>query len=381
MGFFPELKIIKMNKNRINITDKALLINCTFYLLITINIFATEFDFRGQLSGWGNSMYYKDSSDNGTGVLYIPQFDLFYNLNNESFIGSELSFKGFIYTNFEESNQNIDFYRFNIRYATRQSETQIGLQKISFGPAMLLRSLMWFDQVDVRDPLRLTNGVYALRYKYNFLNNTNIWVWGLYGNKKKKGYEIFPTSDKLPEFGGRIQYPALVGELGQSFHYRKVEADSFNYDEYKFGFDGRWDALVGFWLEAAISYNSTEKLPFNWTKMFTVGADYTFDTGNGLYLLTEHFTSTTSNAFLLFNNNFYTSSFMLSYPLGILDNIRAICFYLHKNNNYYQFLDWQRTYDDFAFNISMFYYPESQASNLKVQTRGLGIQLMIIYNH
>jgi len=342
---------------------------------------ATDFDFRGQLSGWANTMNHKNSWDFGAGVLYMPQVDFYHNLTNESFLNSELSLKGYFNTDFEESIQNVDFYRFNIRYATNQSETQIGLQKISFGPAMLLRSLMWFDQVDVRDPLRLTNGVYALRYKYNFLNNTNIWFWGLYGNEKIKGYEIFPTSNNAPEFGGRIQYPMPLGELGQSIHYRKVKAESFKYDEYKFGFDGRWDALIGFWVEASFTFNATDRLPFQWNKMFTLGADYTFDTGNGLYFLTEHFASLTSQAFLPFDNDNYASSFMLSYPLGILDNIRAIGFYSHNDDNYYQFLDWQRTYDEIILNLSLFYYPESQTNNLNIQTRGYGAQIMLIYNH
>lgn len=342
---------------------------------------ATDFNFREQLSGWTNTMYHEHSWDLSTGILYLPQLDLYHNFADESFINSELSLKGYFNIDFEKSNQNVDFYRFNIRYATNQSETQIGLQKISFGPALLLRSLMWFDQVDVRDPLRLTNGVYALRYKYNFLNNTNIWVWGLYGNERKKGYEVYPTDKSSPEFGGRVQYPVPLGEIGQSIHYRKVKTNEFNYDEYRIGFDGRWDALIGFWIEASFTYNSTNKLPFQWSKMFTVGTDYTFDWENGLYLLTEHFAAATSNAFLPFDNDFYASSYMISYPLGILDNIRIIGFYTHNKNNYYQFLDWQRTYDELVFNLSLFYYPESQSNNLNIQTKGYGAQIMLIYNH
>ena len=263
----------------------------------------------------------------------------------------------------------------------RMSSPEIGLQKISFGPAKILRSLMWFDQVDIRDPLRLTNGVYALRYKYNFLNNTNIWMWGLYGNESNKGYDVYPTSDNTPEFGGRIQYPIPLGEFGQSLHYRKAESNNFIYDEYKLGFDGRWDALIGFWIEASLTYNSTKKLQFQWNKMFTIGVDYTFDTGNGLYFLTEHFVSAASKAFLPFNRDSYASSFMFSYPLGILDNIRVIGFYTHKDNRYYQFLDWQRTYDDIILNLSLFHYPENQSNNINMQTQGYGAQIMIIYNH
>ena len=58
-----------------------------------------------------------------------------------------------------------------------------GLQKINFGSATMLRPLMWFDQVDPRDPLQLTDGVWGVLGRYYFLNNANIWLWGLYGNK------------------------------------------------------------------------------------------------------------------------------------------------------------------------------------------------------
>ena len=148
-----------MNQFSLNLKFKTFFI----FFAIVFNTFAIDFDFRGQLSGWVNTMNHQNSWDFGSGVLYIPQVDLYHNLTDESFLNSELSLKGYFSTDFEQSNHNLDFYRFNLRYATNQSETQIGLQKISFGPAMLLRSLMWFDQVDVRDPLRLTNGVYALR--------------------------------------------------------------------------------------------------------------------------------------------------------------------------------------------------------------------------
>jgi len=351
-------------------------------LIFAFNSGATEFDFQGQASAWTNTTYESNTWITGVGLLYIPQSNIFYDINGESFFDSELSFKSYLSTNFDgKSDQNIDFYRFNFRYATDQSETQIGLQKISFGPALLLRSLMWFDQVDVRDPLRLTNGVYALRYKYNFLNNTNIWLWGLYGNEKKKGYEIYSTADKSPEFGGRIQYPIPFGEFAQSFHYRKAGIGSFKYDEYKFAIDGRWDAMIGFWLESSFTYNATEKLPIQWNKMFTIGADYTFDIGNGLYFLTEQFASASSKAFLPFDNDYYASSYMLTYPVGILDNFRIIGFYTYQENNYYQFLDWQRTYDDIVLNLSLFYYPENQSGNLNAQSRGYGAQIMVIFNH
>ena len=70
-----------------------------------------------------------------------------------------------------------------------------GLQKINFGSAVLLRPLMWFDSLDPRDPLQLTDGVYAVLLRYYFPNNANLWAWALYGNDSPKGWESAATAE------------------------------------------------------------------------------------------------------------------------------------------------------------------------------------------
>jgi len=52
-------------------------------------------------------------------------------------------------------------YRAWIRFSSDQLELRIGLQKLNFGSASILRPLMWFDQMDPRDPLQLTDGLWA----------------------------------------------------------------------------------------------------------------------------------------------------------------------------------------------------------------------------
>ncbi|GAI27146.1 unnamed protein product, partial [marine sediment metagenome] len=59
---------------------------------------------------------------------------------------------------------------------------------------------MWFDRIDPRDPLQLTDGVYGLLLRQYFLNNANIWVWGLYGNDDLRGWEYLPSEAKSVEF-------------------------------------------------------------------------------------------------------------------------------------------------------------------------------------
>merc|ERR1712127_1137306 len=105
---------------------------------------------------------------------------------------------------------------------TNQFELRVGLQKIDFGSASLLRPIQWFNQIDPRDPLQLTNGVYGVLGRYYFLNNANIWLWTLYGNEKTRGFDALETNKKVPEFGGRIQYPTKKGEIALSYHHRSA---------------------------------------------------------------------------------------------------------------------------------------------------------------
>jgi hypothetical protein len=64
------------------------------------------------------------------------------------------------------SNGDIKPYRLWARYSTSQLEIRAGLQKINFGSANILRPLMWFDQMDPRDPLQLTDGVWGILGRY-----------------------------------------------------------------------------------------------------------------------------------------------------------------------------------------------------------------------
>ena len=189
-----------------------------------------------------------------------------------------------------------------------------------------MRSLRWFDRVDPRDPLQLTGGVYGLRFKYNALNNANFWLWCLYGNDDTKGYEVLPTSSDKPEFGGRLQYPALSGELAATFHTRNVDASQFNEEDFtenRFAIDGRWDMEIGFWIESVLQQQKASFLPFEWTKTTTIGMDYTFGLGNGLYVLGEHMASVSSNKPLEWEDDKQISALYMNYPVGYFDTLMA----------------------------------------------------------
>ena len=111
---------------------------------------------------------------------------------------------------------------------------------------MLLRPIQWFNQIDPRDPLQLTNGVYAALGRYYFLNNANIWLWVLYGNEKTRGFDVLESNWKIPEIGTRIQYPIPKGEIALSYHYRTANSINQSFlnpyekiPEHRIGIDGK----------------------------------------------------------------------------------------------------------------------------------------------
>ena len=105
---------------------------------------ALEWDFSGQLSGWTIQVRRQGTWENISGLRYIPQLTVSQSLTEDSFIDAEVSANSFLLSrkNSDNKNYDIEFYRAFLRYATAQTETRVGLQKINFGSAQLLRPLM-----------------------------------------------------------------------------------------------------------------------------------------------------------------------------------------------------------------------------------------------
>ena len=361
-----------------------------FILFIAMQLgFAAEQDFKGQLSlrgsGWNsNNVWY-----GGMGVQYIPNLQISKQISLASSVDFEVSVYGYI--NKEAGVASDDFrpYRFNLRYTTQQSETQLGLQKINFGPAQLLRSLMWFDRQSPTDPMNIAEGLWALRYRYGFLNNANIWLWGLYGNAEPKGLEAYGSDETKSEFGGRVQVPVPMGEFAVTAHHRNL-CPPARFDEYsdnditrketRLALDGRWDVVVGAWFEAVVQ-NHQSSGTHRFTKMLTLGTDYTFGIGNGLYVLAEHMINQNSNELLSMNQEYQLSALMVSYPLGMFDNLSLMAYYSWEADDIIQYASWQRSYDNFIVNLALFHFPDTQFSNINTIGGGYGAQLMLIYNH
>jgi hypothetical protein len=378
--------------------QKINFITVCLVLILPANCFAQDsLNFKGQASAW---IRYNGSNDLPVymGGRYIPQLNYDIQLKKDRHIDFEASLNingsaGFNPFDSLKADGQVKPYRLWVRYSSRQFEIRAGLQKINFGSALLMRPLMWFDQVDPRDPLKLTDGVWGILARYYFLNNTNIWMWGLYGNNDPRGWEMAATNSHFPEVGGRIQLPVPKGEAALSYNFRIAETKNLNgivpqfseIRENKIGFDIKLDLVVGFWLEGSWVTKNKELGLFTNQEILNAGIDYTFGLGNGLYVIYEQLLAVYDKKAFGFQNTTSFSLLSLSYPVSLFDNISGIVYYDWKNKNAYNFLNWQKQFNNITLYLMGYWNPEkynipTQGSD-QTLFAGKGIQIMLVLNH
>ena len=128
--------------------------------------------FSGQL--WLGSSSGTDVT-NSYKIAYIPKLSLNKNINNFKQISFEFAYK----LEREYLGDNIltdgNRYRFWSRYSDTNLDIRIGLQKISFGQSPIFRPLNWFDGIDFTNTTNRTEGVEAIRLKFNPNNLYGFW--------------------------------------------------------------------------------------------------------------------------------------------------------------------------------------------------------------
>jgi hypothetical protein len=365
--------------------------------LAPLRLHSQALDFSGMLAAWASG-HIAEPVDPALGLRYVPGLKLERSLGRGSSLSFDVTLNMFGTVAFPsgedaQTDARAKFYRGWVRFATPRFEARFGLQKINFGSASLLRPLMWFDRIDPRDPLQITDGVSGLLLKYTFQNNTNIWLWGLYGNDEAKGWESYPTEKKAPEFGGRLQLPVPKGEVGFSYHHRRMDPGAgaaaipgaSPVPENRIAFDGKWDLGIGIWVEGALIKADSSALPLPVQRTLTLGVDYTFGIGRGLHVLAEQFFLQNSRTAFGAGQGSKLSALSLNYPLGILDTLAGIFYYDWVNNKFYRFLSLQRTYDHWSLYVIGFWNPESFGiyanGSRESSFGGKGIQIMVVFNH
>ncbi|MBZ0242644.1 MAG: hypothetical protein K8F24_05475, partial [Bacteroidales bacterium] len=304
-----------------------------------------NFEFDGQALAYGS--FSPDNKLNFfAGGRYLPELNYGYTFENATTLDFEASanmYASVLFHPFDSAQTEGDIrpYRFWARYVGKQFELRAGLQKIDFGTATMLRPLQWFDEIDPRDPLKFTTGVYGLLGRYYFLNNANIWAWVLYGNESQRGFELLKNNSKIPEFGGRVQLPVPRGEIGVTYHHRNANSKNMqgfpaydNIPENRFALDGKWDIEVGLWFEA-VHINKAKNMGMLSNQSYlTLGIDYTFGLGNGLNMALENMLSAYDQDAFAFKNTANMTATSLNYPLGYFDNISVMLYYSWESDDF-----------------------------------------------
>jgi len=372
-------------------------------LLLPAPVFSQTLDLKGQLSTW--VIENDQTSPGGTlGLRYLPTLTIDKPLSAERKIDAELSLNAYASAPAGDSGDlsastTVKPYRVWGRFKTSRFEARVGLQKLNFGSATLLRPLMWFDSVDPRDPLQITDGVYGALLRFYLPNNTTIWTWGLYGNSGLKGWETSPTHDRTPEYGGRVEVPVPRGQFAFTTHHRRADlsrGQTGNLDlaslvtpENRYALDGKWDLGIGLWFESMLSHQSQPDLARPDQRALNIGADYTFGVGNGLHVLGEFFRLETSNGIFGQGEGAKLSAVSIRYPVGLLDAVSGIVYFDSVRQDAYRFVSWQRSYDRWQFYVMGFWNPRQAAILQPGQTvgagrsplAGRGIQVMAVFNH
>jgi hypothetical protein len=362
-------------------------------------VFAQSVDFTGELAG---AVTANDTEGNPVfaSFRYVPELFASYPLSGSKSLDFEGSIDARSTTRFEAidlstTDADIDVYRLWTRFNTPQLELRLGLQKISFGAATLFRPLMWFDTMDPRDPLQITDGVWGGLARYYFVNNANIWFWALIGNDEPKGWELIPSVSDKPEIGGRIQVPVPRGEVGASYHHRTADLAGVEpapppgavtgVPEDRVGVDAKLDLTVGLWVEGSLIHQDSDMVPASYQQFFTGGIDYTFGIGDGLTVLAEHFIVGSGKEAFNSSETANVTGLSMNYPWGLVDDIGVIVYYDHDSSDFNGFFDWRRTTDKWTFHAIAFANPETIAFPVSATRESLiagnGFQFLVVFNH
>lgn len=352
--------------------------------------------FSGQASAW-----LLHSSSSGMqlhgGLRYIPQLNILHQRERYS-ITTEFSanLNGNASMRLPDSLQASGHskpYRFWGRFAGDQYELRLGLQKINFGSASFLRPLMWFDRIDPRDPLQLTDGVWAALGRYYFLNNTNAWLWIIKPEPSPKTWEALSSDMRFPEWGGRFQYPLTMGELGITFHQRRATSidNSLGWPEYdrigesRLGLDGKWDLGPGLWFEAVWMHRHKPLPGFTNQWMLTLGTDYTFNIGNGLGVSVEQLFAANSDKMPAKDQWIAFTALSLNMPVTINDQVMGILYADYRSGSIYAFGSYKHQFEKIQLHCMLWWNPDQyllpnqpESGNLFA---GKGIQFMLVYHH
>jgi hypothetical protein len=339
---------------------------------------AQSFSTKGQF--WASGLTGNDApsgqSTFESSMGYIPTFSLSRDLSDFSFFDFEWAYRfDRAYSGDSLLHKNESNHRYWVRYSSEKLEARLGLQKIVFGPSFVLRSLSWFDTIDLRDPTGQTDGVEAIRLRWFPSNSLSLWSWAINNDQDTLSY------------GSRVELSNSAGEWGLTYHQDPSKSlqpigqigipvsGSHN----RLAIDYRYDGFIGFWNESALISSDRSEII-----MATVGADYTLPIASGILVMAESMYISNSQTD---TDQLYTA-FMSSIPIGMINQLMFITQVDWEEEHAYHYIRWSATYDRFSLNFIVSNSPKRSAYNIPVQELpktaagfGTNLQFMFIYNH
>ena len=187
--------------------------------------------------------------------------------------------------------------------------------------------------------------------------------------------------------------PAGSGEVALSYHYRITDSREFaetdlhheKIPEHRFGFDARFDRVLGYWIEATWKTMGRDMAGFSNQELLNLGLDYTFAVGNGLTVVYEQLLAAFDEKPFRFSEGITFSLLNATYPVGLFNNISYILYFDWRNKNAYNFVNWQKQFNRTTVHLMGYINPKNYqiptVTTTDILFTGTGMQVMLVFNH
>lgn len=229
------------------------------------------------LSGWNRARITAetDISRNGYVNLTVDYFNYFGEMARMYRFINEQQLSNAPY-------QEVKLDRAYFQLSREKTQLIVGMQRISLGKSFVWSPFDVFNRVNMLEPQEEKRGVNAVKFTYYPSNLSRIML-------------IASPSETLSE--SRLGFITDFNYKNTDFQLGIIhDFDGFR-KRYIAGFNLKGEIEVGYWIETAF-ISQENYLPGilaqleedkKWYTNFILGIDYTFDIGNGLYVMTEYF--------------------------------------------------------------------------------------------
>ncbi|MDT8445638.1 MAG: hypothetical protein RRB13_01920 [bacterium] len=337
---------------------------------------AQNWAYRGEAAFVSQGMVDQKTSD--WQLRYLPQWEL--EGAGERAWAWDAQLAGYLYhqqTNAQALETEAELLRAWGRVFDPNTELRLGLQELSFGPAVLLRSLQWFDQKDPLDPTGFTKGVKGALLRVSTKENSTFWLWSLGGNQDLYALTPYASEKHRVEWGGRAQLSFEALEAGLTLHRRTLSLPGQeSVPESRLALDAKADfTYLGAWVEGVGLTRAREGPSAQDERWGTLGMDTSINWLEGLLLTAEHYRKDTRSGGAAWNRSAQSNALMASLGFGLLDNYRISWFTTEEPQAQQARFDWQRSYDNLLWNLSVF------KLNTNQDDARWGAGLVVQYNH